>query len=116
MTSIKTDCVRPSRIALTLAFSLGLASAAFAQVGNTAPNSADSSTNSMAKPGLSATTSDAGNMGAGASSSKIGTGTTSHGGTGMGSQNSGVMGTEAPAATGHGATGANANTNQTSTP
>jgi hypothetical protein len=61
------------------------------------------------QPGLAATSSDSGNMGTGASSSKIGTGDQSHGAVGTGSQNEGVMGTEAPGTTGQGATGANAN-------
>jgi hypothetical protein len=103
--------------ATAIAFSLAAGSLALAQTMSTAPdNSSTSNTNAAPQPGMAATTSDSGNLGTGASSSKIGTGTTSHGAIGMGSSNSGVMSPSAPGTTGHGATGANADASQTSTP
>jgi len=102
-----------SRKILTAVVVAGLAFGGTALAQTAPDNSADTSTNSMSKsdamPGMADTSSDMGNMGTGASSSKIGTGTTSHGATGAGGANSGVMSPSAPGTTGHGATGANPN-------
>jgi hypothetical protein len=90
-------------LSLTIAFAgPALAQSAGAQGGMATQHNPD-------QPGMADTSSDSGNMGTGASSSKIGTGTQSHGAVGTGSQNEGVMGPEAPGTTGQGATGANAN-------
>ena len=92
---------RKISLAIALSSSLMIGGVALAQ-------STSSQLHPAGQPGLAATSSDSGNMGTGASSSKLGTGSTSHGATGLGNTNVGVMGTGAPAATGHSATGANA--------
>jgi hypothetical protein len=92
--------------AAAIVASLVYGGAALAQ---TAPETgADHATHANNLPGMADSSSDMGNLGTGVSSSKIGTGTTSHGATGNGAANTGVMGPAAPGATGQGATGANA--------
>jgi hypothetical protein len=94
--------------AAAIAASIGFGGAALAQ--STAPNnSSDNATNAKNLPGMADTSSDMGNLGTGASSSKIGTGDVSHGATGQGGANAGVMSPTAPGVTGEGATGANPN-------
>jgi hypothetical protein len=94
-----------SRTLLSAAVIAGLAfgGTALAQTATAPNNSADSTTNTKNLPGMAATSSDAGNLGTGASSMKLGTGSSPTG--------TGVMSPQAPGTTGHGATGANPNSN-----
>jgi hypothetical protein len=88
-------------LAATIFMSLASASIAFAQSTTTSNYNADTAMNPMihtALPGMAATTSDPGNKGTGASSSRIGTGA-----------GSGVMSPWVPGTGGTGATGANPN-------